>query len=90
MDLAKMSDSDLQYIYTNQLYWLMYYSSYEKAKVCFDELVKNSMEEMSGYPDALIDRYGQMGLELKPDWFHVNANLQYEEKKFGTEGFSMN
>jgi len=89
-DPAKFKAEESYFLYTNQVYRLMYFSCYEKAKICFDELVRNCMEDMYGYPDMLIERYSEQGVDLKPDWFNINSLLQVEEKNFGTSGFSKN
>ena len=89
-DPMKFSAEEIQFLYSNQLYRLMYFSSYEKAKACFDELVRNCMEDMYGYPDLLIERFSQQGVDLSPDWYNINSNLQYEERNFGRTGFSKN
>lgn len=88
--LKRVPESDLDYLYTNPTYRLMYYSNYEKAKICFDELVRNCMDDMYGYPDLLIEKYSEQGTELRPDWFSINDDLQQEEKNFGEDGFSKN
>jgi hypothetical protein len=78
------------YLYNNRENQLIYFSCYEKAKTCFDEMVRDCMDEKYSYPDMLIEELGRQGFDLRPDWLYINQELQKEESNFGTDGFSKN
>jgi hypothetical protein len=88
------ADSELvpekAYMYSNRENQLIYFSCYDKAKACFDEMVRDCMEDNHCYPDMVVEELRKQGFELQPDWFYVNQELQKEESNFGIDGFSKN
>jgi hypothetical protein len=95
IDLRTGEESDPElaeqsYLYTNSENQLIYFSCYEKAKSCFDEMVLECINDKYCYPDDLIAELGKKGFDFRPDWLYINPELQKEESNFGIDGFSKN